>query len=80
MARDGHLHAVKTCQGSKLGVRFDIKSIEGDFAPEKLCARVNERWGRYGAAPKSEVGFINHRPRQLLKEPYRPSRPKNPLD
>ena len=32
MARDGHLHAVKICQGSKLGVRFDIKSIEGDFA------------------------------------------------
>ena len=42
-------------EGTKLAIRLDMKRIQGDFTPEKLRARLNDVWERYGAALESEV-------------------------
>ncbi len=44
--------------GTRLSMRFDMKRIQGDYTPEKLRARVNDIWERYGVALESEVGAL----------------------
>jgi hypothetical protein len=42
-------------EDTKLAIVFEMKSIQGDFTPQRLRARVNDIWEKYGAALKSEV-------------------------